>query len=283
MKVSGKLRWAYLSEEQAKQKGMQPEQYNKLKKVLTKTENIFYTAGGKKENLKNAILTGKGNQDHQVLAGLGDAPLDEMDETVPLPILLGEMLYRDENSESDGLGVITMAAITAASGTLAVIAANIKKIGDLFPKGNKLNDAGQDEGDPKKDLNEVQDESEMDSDTSSDKNSTSDNNNSGNNLPAPTDNQNSRTPAPTQDAPTTDPPPDNNGTNNKPGFWDKNKTWLKPTLWGAGGLTALGLAAKALFGKKEKTKTVSGLNGTSNKNKKKLTASKEKKKSVALM
>ena len=40
--------------------------------------------------------------------------------------------------------------------------------------------------------------------------------------------------------------------NKKPGFWEKNKKWLAPTAWVAGGLTLLAAGYKLLSGKKEK-------------------------------
>ena len=40
--------------------------FGKLKNILYKIEQIFYTAGGKPENLKKAILSGRGNKNKEV-------------------------------------------------------------------------------------------------------------------------------------------------------------------------------------------------------------------------
>ena len=60
-KVAQRLKFAYLTEEHAKQKEVDISKFGRLRKVKEKLEKIFYDAGGKPENLKKAILTGKGN------------------------------------------------------------------------------------------------------------------------------------------------------------------------------------------------------------------------------
>ena len=61
-KVAQRLKFAYLTDEQARQKEVDMSKFDRLKKVKEKLEKIFYDAGGKPENLKKAILTGKGNK-----------------------------------------------------------------------------------------------------------------------------------------------------------------------------------------------------------------------------
>ncbi|MBX3164693.1 MAG: hypothetical protein KF900_09435 [Bacteroidetes bacterium] len=142
--VAENLKWAYLSEDQARAKGMDMTKYGKLKNILTKTENIFYTAGGKPENLKQAILSGKGNPNKEV-SGLGlidenEIGTTDLGATDNLGELLGEV-YRDEfiegMGEMEGLGelgaVTATAAITAATAVMGSIAALIKSLGNLFP------------------------------------------------------------------------------------------------------------------------------------------------------
>lgn len=137
LKVAERLKWAYATREQAESKGMDMSKYDKLKQVLAKTEKIFYVSGGKPENLRKAIITGRGNRNHEV------AGFDGHNESTPLNELLGA-IYQDEfvngveGLAGDGMGVVTAAAttasITAATGTMAAIAALLKQVGSIFPK-----------------------------------------------------------------------------------------------------------------------------------------------------
>ncbi len=159
MKIGEALRWTYLSPEQAQAKGADMNKYNKLKGVREKLEKIFYGAGGKPENLKKAILTGRGNRDKAVaLNGLGYVSytnVDGLHEEMPLNELLGHEIYYSENVEGlegldgfeglegfsqDGdLGAATAASVAAATTVLGSIAALIKSIGSIFPgKGGKV-------------------------------------------------------------------------------------------------------------------------------------------------
>lgn len=142
MKVPSKIRFAYWSDSEAKRNNMDIGKFNQLKRVREKLEKIFFGAGGKTENLKKAILTGRGNRDRRVvLNGLGEiiAPVYDEDD---LETILGDDLYDDELSEVDfeinGLGsaAATGTAITAAAGIIGTIAGLIKKLGSLFKKGS---------------------------------------------------------------------------------------------------------------------------------------------------
>lgn len=233
MKVAGKLRWAYLTEQQAKAKGIPVDKYQKLRKILTKLEGIFFGAGGKPENLKKAILTSKGNKDKAV-NGLGEIDFSSanpsFDEFTPLPALLGHDVFNSENMMDDGelgeLGEpVTAASIAAATGALATIAQVLKSVGDIFPKGNKLNNSGNEEGSATQ---------TVDVDISADD-------------------------SPQQRSADADSSGSGDGTNNE-GFWVKNKGWLKPTLIGAGVLGALFLGYKAI-NNSQKDKKKPSLNG----------------------
>ncbi len=134
MKVAERIKWGYASKDHAVSKGMEPATHDKLKQVLARAEKIFFTAGGKPENLKKAILTGRGNRNKDV------AGVDGYSENSSLPDLLGA-IYQDEFNGLDGfeeLGVVTAAAttasITAATGVMAAIATLLKQTGTLFPK-----------------------------------------------------------------------------------------------------------------------------------------------------
>lgn len=153
LKVAEGLRWSYLTPEQAQAKGANMSKYQKLKGVREKLEKIFYGAGGKQENLKKSILTGKGNRDKAVpMNGLGyisDQNVDGLHEEMPLNELLGREIYRSENvdgmeglngfeglegfSEQGDLGSAAAASVAAASTVLTTIAALIKSIGGIFP------------------------------------------------------------------------------------------------------------------------------------------------------
>lgn len=138
--VAKRMRWSYLSANQAKAKGINIDRWKKLVTVRQKLENIFYGAGGNPDNLKKAMLNGKGNKDNAVhgiddLGFVYDRQLDNMGIRTSLPQLLGGELYYSENPMS-ALGElgepVTAATVAAASGAIATIAALIKKIGDIF-------------------------------------------------------------------------------------------------------------------------------------------------------
>jgi len=140
MKVASKLRFAYWSDSEAKKNSMDMNKFNQLKRIREKMEKIFFGAGGKTENLKKAILSGKGNRDRRVvLNGLGEIITPVFDED-DLRTILGDELFEDEFSEVEnginGLGVVaTGTAIASATGVLATIASLIKKLGGLFKQG----------------------------------------------------------------------------------------------------------------------------------------------------
>jgi hypothetical protein len=150
MKIGERLKWAYMSDEDAKkQKGIDMGRFAKLKKIKDKMEQIFYAMGGKPANLKKAILTGKGNKHHEV-SGLGYVPddMNGIDETSSTQTILGTEMYHDELSgvqtENDGLGIVAATAIASATGVIAAIAALLKTVGGVF---KKKEDGGGDGGD----------------------------------------------------------------------------------------------------------------------------------------
>jgi hypothetical protein len=143
--VAARLRWSYLTPQQAVAKGIDPAKFQKLVTTRQKLEKIFYGAGGKETNLKKAILDGKGNKDKAV-SGLGMLPMNEwagyMSEYTPLEQLLGTQIYYSENVEGmerfrgfGGLGEpVTLTAVGAAMGVIAGIVAALKQIGEVFKK-----------------------------------------------------------------------------------------------------------------------------------------------------
>jgi hypothetical protein len=154
LKIAESLRWTYLTPEQAQAREADMGKYQKLKGVREKLEKIFFGAGGKPENLKKSILTGRGNRDKAVpMNGLGYISYQNVDglhEEMPLNELLGREIYYSENveglegldgfeglegfGESGDLGAATAASVAAASTVLTTIAGMIKTIGSIFPK-----------------------------------------------------------------------------------------------------------------------------------------------------
>jgi len=141
--VAGRLRWSYLTPEQAAAKGIDPAKFQRLIATRQKLEKIFYGAGGNEKNLRKAIVNGKGNKDKAV-AGLdgfdGMAGIDYMNAYTPLPQLLGPDIYSSENMDGmegfAGLGQlgepVTLASVGAAMGVISGIVAALKQIGDIF-------------------------------------------------------------------------------------------------------------------------------------------------------
>lgn len=70
-KMSSRLKWAYATPEQARAKGISPATVANAKRALAKVEKLFEKVGGKKENLRKAILSGKKGSLH----GLGVVPV----------------------------------------------------------------------------------------------------------------------------------------------------------------------------------------------------------------
>lgn len=150
MKVPQRLKWAYLTESEAQAKGADMGKFQRLKQVLYKIEQIFYTAGGKPDNLKKAILEGRGNRNKEV-NGFGyaesmDGNVSGMSEYTNISTLLGTNIYQDEfvngleGTEGLGAAVTTSAAITAATTVMASIAALLKSIGNVFPNKKQSQD-----------------------------------------------------------------------------------------------------------------------------------------------
>jgi hypothetical protein len=151
-KVAEKIKWGYATPEYAQSKGMDMSKYDKVRDVLAKSEQIFFAAGGNKENLKKAILTGHGNRNHEV------SGFDGYTEGTPLAELLGA-IYTDEFVNGmegfegfglEGFGELgepaTAASIAAASTAMGTLAVLLKSIGDLFPNKGKEKPAKEKKG-----------------------------------------------------------------------------------------------------------------------------------------
>lgn len=142
-KVARKLRYSYWTIEQAKRNNFDTIKLPKLIEVRQKLEKLFYGAGGKIENLRKAILEGKGNSDRKValngISGLGYLPSYGQS----IQSIIGEESFQDEFNELNfgvnGLGevVSVSAAIASASGIIVAISELLKKLGDLFQNGSR--------------------------------------------------------------------------------------------------------------------------------------------------
>lgn len=298
MKIGERLKSAYASDDVVKKKGVDMVRFAKLKRIKDKLEKIFYGMGGKPENLKKAILTGKGNKNHEV-SGLGYAydaleGIDGMNEYTPASTILGTEMYRDElsgvNDDTGELGIVTATAIASATGVIGAIAALIKGVGNIFPKKDKEGGGG--------DTSTI---------TESGGGTSTDNSNAGSDNSSNTDGANNKvelkksgsdTPATTDDATddTSNAKSKDSGSDTKDdtapvGFWAKNKKWIKPVAIGITGVGLLYLGYKAVTHKKnpEAKPALSGFAKSKKKGKRKgekkamIKSNKHKKEAVALL
>ena len=141
MNVAGRLRYGYLTDSQAQAKGINMSELKKLRSVKERAETVYWQAGGKKENLKKAILRGKGNKDKKVplsgLDGLDNVYADQDEYNI---------IY-SEDDDMEGLGLVGSTAIAAATSAVAAISAALKQVKGLFNKGGSDEKSFQSETD----------------------------------------------------------------------------------------------------------------------------------------
>lgn len=283
-----------------------------------KLEKIFFGAGGNPKNLKKAILSGKGNKDKAVngLEGFGmtdTGAVQYMNEYTPMTELLGTEIYYDENINGmEGFGElgepITMSTIAAAAGVIAGIVAMLKDVGNIFQKKTKEaedfdekknevaeNDTPVPSGATQPILPTVITKSNADVQENTSQSDAIVTDEPENTVLVKT-NQGQTSEAKNEVAlvttsennVTTKENTDNPGDN--PGFWEKNKKWLKPVAIGVGGLTIIGIGYAMMKGGKTQNKSSppgNGLSGTPHykkrKNHKRNSPKHQKKKAVALL
>jgi len=277
-KVAQRLKYAYLSEDEARKKEMDMDKFAKLKKIKEKLEKIFYDAGGKPENLKKAILTGKGNSKgkHDV-NGLGYIPDDMsgMDENTPSSTLLGLEMYGSEGFGELGSATAAAASITAATGIIGAIAGLLKGVGNMFPKKSK---EGADFENPDPTPGDGTSTAEVSQNAANVKITNSDDGSS--TTSSSSDDTGSKkammkTSGGSSDSSDTSDP-------DKPqGFWDKNKKWIKPTAIGLTGLGLVFLGVK-MMNKPKPPAPQPALTGVKHRKKKKKGGRKGKKKKQAV-
>ncbi|WP_375303824.1 hypothetical protein [Niastella sp. OAS944] len=284
-KVASRIKYAYLTPEEATKRGILADKFQKLVKTREKLENIFTTAGGNINNLKKAILKGKGNKNNEVaVSGLGflgsDASVLYMDTNTPLSQLLGPDIYYDENVRGmegfEGLGelgIATSAAVAAASGAVAAIAKILSSIGNIFG-GNQKGAEDFSEGEAAAANKEITDIPPASNTNTLLPAATVPATSSPAYLPAApdyaegasaaqvlpestssaalvdTDPESSAslpvTSATTMNATSTNTTLTDASSATKDGFWKKNKKWLLPTVIGVGGIAAIAIGMKLL-------------------------------------
>lgn len=316
-KIAQRLRYAYLSNEEAQKRGIDMGKFERLKKVKDKLQGIFYGAGGIPENFQKAILTGRGNRDKQV-SGLGYIADDMsgLDKYSSTEELLGSDIYQSEElSQLNGLGepYSAAASVTAATTILTAIAGLLKGIGNILPKKDK-GAKDFEEGGGEGGASESGGGGESGSDTpsssesggSADMNFDSGSSNSSSSKPmvvkkSNTPSQNEDTGSGGDDSGGGDSSGSANKSANKEassggedpkpeGFWDKNKKWIKPVGIGVGALGLLYAGYRMVTGGKKQTAkpALSGIPKSKKKKRKggKRTAvksKKHKKEAVALL
>lgn len=257
--IAKNIRWAYLTDEQAKEKGLDMNKLGHLRNILKKIEDIFYGAGGKVANLKKEILTGRGNRDKAVpLSGLGETDdfngVDNYDENTPLKELLSGVFDEESGQHetgTNGLGVIaTSAAIASVTSILGTIAALIKKLGSMKQGGGS--GAGADNGGAQDDGANTSNENDMSNNNS---NNGASGRKSTNRLPAPTSNSTNGA------VDTTSTDDAGNNTQAPQTFSEKAKAWVhehpvKATVIGVAtvGLISFGIVELHHHMKKKKQK-----------------------------
>jgi hypothetical protein len=278
-KVAQRLKWAYLTDAQAQAKGINMEKFDKLKKVRSKLEVIFYGSGGKPENLKKAVLKGKGNRGKEV-SGLGYM---DYNEYTPIGTLLGDIYDGDIN----GLGEpATGAAIAAATAAVTAIAAILKSVGNIFQAKNgegnadfeNAENAGAESTESPVTIDEnktvapsitEEGKANPESNIAPQSNATTEvNSGGGNNNSGGGNNAMMRT----SETPASNSEETENGSGEKGGsgkmgeLWDKHKKWAKPTLIAVGASSVLFVGYKMMAARKHpQPAPVNGLEGTKRK------------------
>ncbi|WP_338792302.1 hypothetical protein [Bernardetia sp. MNP-M8] len=131
-KMSSRLRYGYLSPQEAQKLGVDLNKLGKIKKTLTKLERTVEKLGGKKKNLKKAILKGRGNKDRKV-------PLNGV---VPY---LSE--FDSYENEVNGLGEVATATVIAAATPIILATLNMMKKSGVDTE-EEMYDSSQTDYDP---------------------------------------------------------------------------------------------------------------------------------------
>ena len=155
MKVAEKLRFGYLSAAEVRKRGGDMSKFSKMRKAVEKAEKIYELSGGKKKNLKKAILKGKGNKDKTVpLSGVAlgnpfeDGGPDIFNDPFEKFVVESDPdvveAFINNEIQIEGLGAVaSSASIAAATSAVAGVAALVGKIGNVFTTGKAVKDQAE--------------------------------------------------------------------------------------------------------------------------------------------
>ena len=135
-KSASRLRYGYLRPDEAQKLGVDLNKHNKIKKTLTKLERTIEKLGGRKKNLKKAILKGRGNKDRKV-------PLNGV-----VPYLSEFDFYE---SEVNGLGEVATATVIAAATPIIIATMEMLKKSGVNSEAEMYQSDGQTDYDPDED------------------------------------------------------------------------------------------------------------------------------------
>ena len=133
--IAGNLRLSYITPDDAKQRGLDMGVWEKLVEIRQKFDSLYYTAGGKPENLKIAILSGKGNSDNSIQGSGYNRPLNNyISEQTPLNVILGSELFHNENEHEQSIAAAlkTTSVLASAKEFNDVATRMIQKAGDIY-------------------------------------------------------------------------------------------------------------------------------------------------------
>lgn len=126
-----KLKYGYYTESQARAMNLDINVYRQVRGALSQVEGMFEKLGGKKETLKNTILTGKKGS-LQYPTSITPASTIPTTVTSVRATAINQPMQTMEspfNALSGGLGeIVTVTGVSAASGLLATIGTWLKKI-----------------------------------------------------------------------------------------------------------------------------------------------------------
>ena len=133
--IAGNLRLSYITPDDAKQRGLDMGVWEKLVEIRQKFDSLYYTAGGKPENLKIAILSGMGNADNSIQgSGYNRTQNIYLSEQTPLNVILGSELFHNENEHEQSIAAAlkTNNVLASAKEFNDVATRMIQKAGDIY-------------------------------------------------------------------------------------------------------------------------------------------------------
>lgn len=144
-----KLLWALVSDNEARQRGVNMANHAKVKGVFERVKRIFHGAGGKPRNLVKAMTQGRVNRRLRIvkstghLRGFEDQPEPKEGDT--LLEVLGPEVYQEEiaNPQMHLSGVSTPMGAIATGGALAIAMAALKAIDSVLKKIGEVKAANQ--------------------------------------------------------------------------------------------------------------------------------------------